>query len=103
MDFLANQRIGVEMCLTSNVQTKTCASYESHPVKAFLQHGILTTLNSDDPAASGINLSYEYNEAASKVGLTQDELFRLQSNSLEIAFLSDSAKRDLKARAQARV
>ncbi len=103
MDYLAANRIGVEMCLTSNVQTKTCASYETHPVKAFLQHGILTTLNSDDPAASGINLSYEYEVAAPKVGLTQADLVTLQSNSLDIAFLSESEKRDLKERVKARV
>lgn len=99
MDYLANNKIGIEMCLTSNVQTKTVTAYETHPIKQFLTHGILTTINSDDPAASGIDLSYEYQIAAPKVGLTQADLLQLQSNSLEIAFLSESEKSALKMKA----
>lgn len=34
--FLAEQRIGIESCLTSNIQTSTVASLEVHPLKTFL-------------------------------------------------------------------
>ncbi len=95
MRYLAEHQIGIEQCLTSNVQTKTVSSYAAHPVKAFLEQAVLVTINSDDPAASAIDLPYEYNIASKKVGLTEKELFKLQANSLKIAFLTESEKKQL--------
>lgn len=49
MDFLAEQQIGIESCLTSNIQTSTVASLAAHPLKTFLEHGICASINTDDP------------------------------------------------------
>ncbi len=102
MDYLAKYRIGIESCLTSNMQTSTVASLTDHPVKTFLSHGILATLNTDDPAVEGIELPYEYEVAAPAAGLTQQQVETLQRNGLEIAFLSDSEKAQLTAKAAER-
>lgn len=53
MDYLAEHRIGIESCLTSNIQTSTVASLAAHPLKTFLEHGVLASLNTDDPAVQG--------------------------------------------------
>ncbi|MFD2179159.1 adenosine deaminase [Veronia pacifica] len=103
MDFLAEKGIGIESCLTSNVQTSTVASFASHPVKQFLSHGILATLNTDDPAVSGIELPYEYEVAAPQAGLSAEQIRQLQENGMKIAYLSDSEKRELIEKAAARV
>ncbi len=100
MDFLAEQRIGIESCLTSNIQTSTVASLEHHPLKAFLDHGILATLNSDDPAVQGVDIRHEYQVAAAAAGLSQSQVRQAQLNGLEIAFLTAQEKqaiRDKKA------
>ncbi|WP_407331879.1 adenosine deaminase [Enterovibrio sp. 27052020O] len=102
MEYLAKHRIGIETALTSNVQTSTVESLESHPIKQFLSHGILASLNTDDPAVSGIELPYEYEVAAPQVGLTPEQITLLQQNGLEIAYLSDSEKNELKAKALTR-
>lgn len=99
MDYLATNGIGIESCLSSNVQTSTVSSFENHPLKAFLMHGILASLNTDDPAVSGIDLPHEYNVAAQQVGLSQEQMTQLQINGLEMAFLSDSEKAELKRKA----
>lgn len=49
MDFLAEQQIGIESCLTSNIQTSTVADLAAHPLKTFLEHGIRASINTDDP------------------------------------------------------
>ena len=54
MDFLAEKRIGIESCLTSNIQTSTVPSLAQHPLKTFLEYGVLATINPDDPAETGI-------------------------------------------------
>jgi adenosine deaminase len=98
MDFLAEQRIGIESCLTSNIQTSTVSSLEKHPLKAFLQHGILATLNTDDPAVQGVELAHEYEVAAPAAGLSPAEIRQAQENGVAIAFLSEAEKTALRQR-----
>jgi adenosine deaminase len=97
MDYLAENKIGIESCLTSNIQTSTFPSIEKHPLKKFLQHGVLATINTDDPAVEGIELPYEYEVAAPAAGLSQEQIRQAQENGLTIAFLSDEEKEALKA------
>lgn len=92
LDFLAEQRIGIESNLTSNVQTSTVPDYASHPLKLFLEKGILATINTDDPGISGISLQYEYEVAAPAAGLSPEQIRQAQRNALEVAFLSESEK-----------
>lgn len=100
MDFLAEKRIGVESCLTSNIQTSTVASLAQHPLKTFLEHGVLASLNTDDPAVQGIDIQHEYHIAAPAAGLTAAQIRQAQINGLEMAFLSASEKQALIARVQ---
>ena len=102
MDYLAENKIGIESCITSNIQTSTVADITNHPIKAFLNHGVMASLNTDDPAVEGIELPYEYEVAAPKVGLTQAQIKQVQINGLEIAFLSDAEKQALREMAAKR-
>ena len=74
MDYLLENKIGLEMNLTSNVQTSTVPDYASHPLKQMLEYGLLVTINSDDPGISNIDLPYEFNLAAPKAGLSDDQI-----------------------------
>lgn len=93
MDYLRDNRIGIESCLTSNIQTSTVNDLTKHPLKQFLDHGILACLNTDDPAVEGIEIEYEYAVAAPKAGLSQADMEKAQANALEIAYLSDADKK----------
>jgi adenosine deaminase len=95
MDYLAENRIGVESNLTSNFQTSTVPDYASHPLRAFLETGILATINTDDPGISGIDLAHEYQIAAPAAGLSPGQIHQAQHNALEIAFLSPEERRVL--------
>ena len=98
MDYLRDNRIGIESCLTSNILTSTVAELHNHPLKQFLQHGVLATINTDDPAVQGIDLDNEYNHAAAIAGLDNNLIHQAQANAVEIAFLSDSEKAALLAK-----
>ncbi|GHD91222.1 adenosine deaminase [Pseudocitrobacter faecalis] len=100
MEFLAKQRIGVESCLTSNIQTSTVSSLAQHPLKTFLEHGVLASINTDDPAVQGIDIQHEYRVAAPAAGLTPAQIRQAQINGLDIAFLSEAEKSALRARVQ---
>ena len=88
MDYMAEHRIGIESNLTSNVQTSTVPDYASHPLRLFLERGLLATINTDDPGISGIDLGYEYNVAAPAAGLTAEQIRQAQDNALAVAFVS---------------
>lgn len=98
MDFLAEKQIGIEVNLTSNVQTTTVADYASHPLRQFLQHGLCAILNTDDPGISNITLPYEYDVAAPKAGLDQQMMRQAQRNALQAAFLTADERSELLAR-----
>jgi adenosine deaminase len=92
---MAEHKIGIEANLTSNVQTSTVPDYASHPLRRFLELGLLATINSDDPGISGITLRYEYETAAPAAGLTPAQIRQAQRNAVEVAFLSEGEKRGL--------
>lgn len=97
MDFMKEHHIGIEACLTSNVQTSCVDDYSSHPLKIFLDRGLMATINTDDPGISGIDLNYEYEVAAPAAGLTLAQAHEAQRNALAIAFLSADEKKALAA------
>lgn len=92
MDYLAAHRIGIEANLTSNVQTNTVPSLAAHPLRQFLDRGLLATINTDDPSISGIDLRHELEVAAPAAGLSPAHIRQAQRNALEIAFLTPEEK-----------
>ncbi|MFP2513733.1 adenosine deaminase [Buttiauxella agrestis] len=101
MDFLAEHGIGIESCLTSNIQTSTIASLDKHPLITFLEKGVLATINTDDPAVQGIDIIHEYTVAAPQAGLSAAQIRTAQENGLKIAFLSAAEKQALIAKVRA--
>ncbi len=98
LDFLRDKGIGIECNLTSNVQTSTVSDYPSHPMRLFIDKGILASINTDDPGISAIDLHYEYEVAAPKAGLTPAMIREAQENALTIAFLTEAEKQALRAK-----
>lgn len=86
MDELAEGGIGIECCLTSNVQTSTIPSYAAHPLRVFLERGLLATINTDDPGISNITLDHEFEIAAPQAGLTPAHLTQAKANAAQIAW-----------------
>ena len=96
MEYMAEHAIGIESCLTSNVQTSSVADYSAHPLRRFLEKGIPATINTDDPGISGIDLHYEYDSAAPRAGLTVEQIHLAQENGLKVAFLTSEEKEALR-------
>jgi adenosine deaminase len=95
IDYLCEHRIGIECNLTSNVQTSSVPDHASHPLRRFLERGLLATINTDDPVISGIDLPHEYRVAAPAAGLSREQIEQAQRNALEISFLSADERQAL--------
>ena len=86
--FVNDRRIAVEICLTSNVQTRAVARYEDHPLRRFFDMGLNVSLNTDNRLMSGVTLTDEYVVAHEKLGFSFDELAVLAQRGFDAAFLS---------------
>ena len=101
-DSLANRRVVLENCLTSNLCTGALAKQlslpeaplASHPLAIFMERGLLVTLSTDDPAMFHTDLLTEYARAAS-LGLSKAQLLKLVEQSFNAAFLPPIEKRKL--------
>ncbi len=91
-EVLAEKQIPVEVCISSNLRTKVCASIRNHPVKNFFDSGVMITLNTDDPAMFQTTLNGEYELAQQEFGFSDDHLRELARNSFEASFLSVEKK-----------
>jgi adenosine deaminase len=99
MDYVADRGIPIEICLTSNVQTRAAASYATHPLRRYFDEGIKVTLNTDNRLMSATTLTDEYAHAANDLGFTFPELARLALNGFENAFLPHAERSRLVERA----
>ena len=103
MDYVNDRRIPVEICITSNVQTRAAQAYSSHPVRQYFDAGLNVVLNTDNRLMSGITLTDEYANAATHLGFSFDELSRMALNGFESAFLHQSDRAQLAERARSSI
>jgi aminodeoxyfutalosine deaminase len=94
---LAEHRIALEVCPTSNIATRAVATLDEHPVKEMVEAGVLVTINSDDPPMFGTDLNTEYAVAARLLGLDETGLAALAKNAVEASFLDPAGKARLAA------
>ena len=105
LDLLAERRIPLEICPTSNLLTGALARLRGrddveildHPLPQLLRHGVPVVLSTDDPAMFQITLVEEYRRAHA-MGLTEAELVHLAKMSFTYAFLPSAERGPLVAR-----
>ncbi|MFF0447061.1 adenosine deaminase [Streptomyces sp. NPDC004609] len=89
---LAEHRIPLEVCPTSNIATRAVADLELHPIRRMIEAGVLVTVNSDDPPMFGTDLNSEYGVAARLLGLDERGVAELAKNAVEASFLDPAGK-----------
>ena len=87
MEYVNNFRIPLEICLTSNVQTRAVASFEEHPLRLYYDEGLVVTLNTDNRLMSATTVTDEYLRAHQHLGFTWDELCDIAVMGFESGFL----------------
>jgi adenosine deaminase len=87
MGFINDFRIPLEICLTSNVQTRAVPSLEEHPLRTYYDQGLVVTLNTDNRLMSATTMTGEYLKAHQALGFTWEEIGELAVMGVESAFL----------------
>jgi len=94
---LAEHRIPLEVCPTSNIATRAVRTLDEHPIREFVSAGVPVTINSDDPPMFGTDLNNEYAVAARLLDLDERGLADLAKNAVEASFLDKAGKAKLAA------
>jgi adenosine deaminase len=90
-------RIPIEVCLTSNVQTRATRGYADHPLGLYLKRGLVVSLNTDNRLMSGTTMTDEFRHAHEHQGLGWGALRGLAVMGFESAFLPHREKAALLA------
>jgi adenosine deaminase len=94
VELLAERRIPLEVCPTSNRLTGVAPATAPHPLIELDASGVLCALDADDPALFSTTLSDEY--ALAHEWLGWDGVLRLAANGIEASFASAEQKAALR-------
>lgn len=95
--YLAEHRIPLEVCPTSNVCTRAVPSLEEHPLPQIVAAGVEVSINSDDPPMFSTTLVDEYAVAARLLNLDESGVKELARNAVRHSFAADLEKSALLA------
>lgn len=96
MNALKERNIYLEMCYTSNLQTKTVDRAEDYPIRKFIEKGIGVTINTDNVTVSNTMLKREYHFLQKQFALQDMELYRLAQNAADAAFVTQEERNRIK-------
>ncbi len=94
---LAERRIPLAVCPTSNVILGVTPSLAEHPLRQLWDAGVIVSVNTDDPGFFDCDLVGEYAIAGRLLGLDREGYRRLALNSVESSFAPESMKAELRS------
>lgn len=80
---LAERRVCLDVCPTSNVNIGVAASYAEHPLAALVRAGVPVSIASDGTYLFDTDIDREYRHAAEDCGLTATELAAVAGHSMQ--------------------
>lgn len=96
MAVLKEKGIYLEMCYSSNMQTKTVDNAADYPLVPFLLEGLPVTLHTDNLTVSNTALQREYRLVQEQFSLTDEQMKAVAMRTADAAFLAEAEKEVLK-------
>lgn len=91
---LIQMGVALTVCPLSNVMLRNVDKMENHPILKMLEKGLKVTVNSDDPAYFGGNLTANLLAMADKLPLTKNHVYTLTRNAFEASFINNEQKKE---------
>jgi adenosine deaminase len=98
--YLAESRIPLEVCPTSNVCSGVVSTFKTHPVGKYMQAGLNITINTDDPVMFDTNLAQEFRLLAGEFELDREDIRSLIFQAIEASWMPSERKRIIRAEYQ---
>lgn len=95
LNYCNDHRIPIEVCPSSNLQTRAANSWETHPVDFFLDYGLRVTINTDNRLMSDTTVSKELYLCHKHYGWSLQTIKEIIIAGFKSAFMSYREKADL--------
>lgn len=95
-NIVKEKNIFLEMCPTSNIQTKAVSSLKDHPIYKFYKDGIKVTINTDNRTVSNTNMCNECRIIEEEFHMSFEDYKNIYYYSIDAAFTDDETKNKLK-------
>ena len=95
LNYINDHRIPLEMCITSNVQTGSVNSFETHPIRNYYDLGLRVTINTDNLLVSDTTITKEFLIAHKYYDFDLDDFKEMIIFGFKSAFLPYKEKRKL--------
>jgi len=93
MNYVNDHRIPLEICLSSNVQTKAVSNIEAHPLPMFFRKGLRVTINTDNRLITDTTVTDELLLANKVFGFSMFEIKSLIMNGFKSMFQPYSVRK----------
>ena len=100
MQELADRETALELCPTSNLNTKIYDTIENYPIQKLMNKGIKVTVNTDNMMVSNTTEARELALVADTFNMEKKDVKKLIMNGVEAAFTTEGIKNRLRARVE---
>jgi adenosine deaminase len=87
IEYLRDRQIHLEVCPSSNVQTRAVAKYGEHPIDALFKAGVSLGINTDARTITNINLEQEYAKLREHFAWNDQQFLACNKAALKASFL----------------
>ena len=93
---MKEKQVVLEMCPTSNVQTKAVNQFSDHPIYQFHKDGVKVTVNTDNRTVSDTTMSNECDIVFKEFNISENDYKQIYLTSVEASFADCETKEMLK-------
>lgn len=97
LNYVNDHRIPLEVCPSSNLQTKAASSWETHPVDFFVDYGLRVTINTDNRLMTDTTVTKELHLCHTHYGWSLQTIKEIIIAGFKSAFMPYREKADLLA------
>ncbi len=90
---LSRKGIVLELCPTSNLNTRVFESLAEYPIERFLQAGVRFTINTDNTSVSNTTLAEEFRKLAAVYDFSAEELEQIVKTAIDASFADEETKK----------
>jgi len=96
IDFLKREKIHLEVCPTSNIQTNVFDKIEDHPADKLYQSGVSMSINTDGRTVTPVTLTSEYELMQKIFNWEKEHFLKCNLEAADHAFVDKLLKKKLK-------
>lgn len=91
---LAKEQMPLTLCPLSNLELKVIQDLKEYPLLTMMEHNLLVTIHSDDPAYFGGYMNENFWGVANALNLSKSQIAELAKNGFKASWLSDQKKQE---------